>query len=140
MRSFNLSMFAGAALCVLVAAPASAQTAAPNPIGTPDTRPADGEQDAGAVKARTTSSKEACATPRYPLSAKRAEHEGTVKMSFLIGVDGRVIDSKLVKSSGDRELDLAAKLALATCVFTPMEVDGKAVEIWAPVSYVWSLR
>jgi protein TonB len=60
-----------------------------------------------------------CAKPEYPKSSLRNEETGTVHPSFLIGVDGRVMDSKITKSSGFRDLDKAAQAALGKCHFKP---------------------
>ena len=92
------------------------------------------------VNDQTSKEFKPCAKPRYPLAAKLSGHQGTTSLSFLIGVDGTVLASKLVESSGDRDLDTAAKAALARCVFKPVVVGGKAVEFWAPVRYVWGLN
>lgn len=60
-------------------------------------------------------------------------------MQFLIGVDGTVQDTKVAKSSGNASLDQAAINALSKCRFKPAKVDGKPVEQWREVKYVWSL-
>src|SRR3954467_6353348 len=41
-----------------------------------------------------------CAKPEWPKSSLRNEETGTVTLQFLIATDGRVADSKVVKSSG----------------------------------------
>lgn len=97
------------------------------------------QQQAG-VKEDNAAPSKTCPAPRYPLAAKQYLAEGTTVLSFLIGVDDAVRDSKITKSSGDRDLDKAAKTALARCVFNPLLVDGKAVEGWVPASYVWKLN
>ncbi|WP_305823590.1 energy transducer TonB [Massilia brevitalea] len=80
-----------------------------------------------------------CAKPEYPKSAARNEEEGTTTLSFLIGVDGRAMDSKVTKSSGSRDLDRAAQAAIGKCRFKPAVVNGQPQQAWAPVQYVWSL-
>jgi protein TonB len=80
-----------------------------------------------------------CAKPDYPKSSLRNEETGVSTMLFLIGVDGRVAEAKIQKSSGFRELDKAAIAALSKCTFKPGTVDGKAEQSWAPVQYVWTL-
>lgn len=91
------------------------------------------------VKVGAVVSFAACAKPEYPKSSLRNEETGTSTMSFLIGVDGRVAESKIVKSSGFRDLDKAAIAALSKCTFKPGTVDGKPEQSWAPVQYVWTL-
>lgn len=80
-----------------------------------------------------------CATPEYPKSSQRNEEEGTTTISFLIGVDGRMIDSKIQKSSGSRDLDRAAQAAIGKCRFKPAMNNGQPEQAWVPVQYVWSL-
>jgi protein TonB len=76
---------------------------------------------------------------KYPKSSLRNEETGTSTISFLIGVDGSVKDSKITKSSGFRDLDKAAVSALSKCRFKPATQDGAPVETWSPVAYVWNL-
>ena len=81
-----------------------------------------------------------CAKPAYPQSSARNEETGTVVLSFLVGVDGRVIESKIDRSSGYRELDKAARQALSLCKFKPGTVDGKPEQSWTKVQYEWKLE
>lgn len=80
-----------------------------------------------------------CAKPEYPKASLRNEETGTSTVSFLIGVDGRVVDSKILKSSGFRDLDRAAQNAIGKCRFKPAMIDGKPQQDWQPVQYVWQL-
>lgn len=80
-----------------------------------------------------------CAKPDYPRSSHRNEETGVVTLWFLIGVDGRVINSKVTKSSGFRELDRAAQMGLGKCKFKPGTVDGKPEQSEMQVQYVWKL-
>lgn len=80
-----------------------------------------------------------CKKPDYPRNALRNEEQGTVRLQFLIGLDGHVADSKIEKSSGFRALDTAAKKALSLCKFKPGTVDGKPQQSWTKVDYVWKL-
>lgn len=81
-----------------------------------------------------------CEKPEYPAASKRLEEEGTVVVSFLIDVDGRVIDSKVQTSSGYDRLDQAARNALGKCKFKPGTVDGKPEQSWASIKYTWRLE
>jgi protein TonB len=81
-----------------------------------------------------------CAKPEYPKASARNEEEGTTTISFLIGVDGRMVDSKIQKSSGSRDLDRAAQAAIGKCRFKPAMVNGQPEQAWVPVQYVWSLE
>ncbi|MFB9244977.1 energy transducer TonB [Massilia antarctica] len=80
-----------------------------------------------------------CAKPEFPKASLRNEETGTVTLSFLIGVDGRVADSKIVKSSGFRDLDKAAQAGISKCKFKPTMVDGKPEQAWMQMQYVWTL-
>ncbi len=80
-----------------------------------------------------------CAKPGYPARAIRADWEGVVDLEFLIGLDGRVVDSRIAKSSGHDLLDNAARDALSLCRFTPGTADGKPEQSWAHLRYKWRL-
>ena len=80
-----------------------------------------------------------CERPDYPRNALRNEEQGTTRLSFLIGLDGKVAESKVEKSSGSRTLDAAAKNALSLCKFKPGTIDGKPQQSWTVVDYVWKL-
>jgi protein TonB len=81
-----------------------------------------------------------CAKPEYPKSSLRNEETGVSTISFLIGADGRVMDSKITKSSGFRDLDKAAQAALGKCHFKAATENGAPVQAWQPVQYVWTLE
>ncbi|MET3130497.1 protein TonB [Oxalobacteraceae bacterium GrIS 1.11] len=81
-----------------------------------------------------------CAKPEYPKSSLRNEEAGTVTLSFLIGVDGNVAGSKIVKSSGFRDLDKAAVNGISKCKFKPGMTDGKPEQAWMQMQYVWNLE
>ena len=79
-----------------------------------------------------------CSRPVYPEENARLKNAGTVTLQFLIDTDGRVLESKLQKSSGHRGLDEAARSGLSKCRFKPPMVDGKPVRAWTAVQYVWT--
>lgn len=81
-----------------------------------------------------------CEKPEYPRKSLRNEETGTVTLQFLIGLDGRVVESKIDKSSGSRDLDNAARAALSLCKFKPGTVDGKPQQSWTKMQYVWKLE
>jgi protein TonB len=80
-----------------------------------------------------------CDKPDYPRNALRNEQQGTVRLQFLLGSDGRVADSKIEKSSGSKSLDVAAKDALSLCKFKAGTIDGIPQQSWTVVDYVWKL-
>jgi protein TonB len=64
---------------------------------------------------------------------------GVSMMAFLVGSDGTVRESRLLKSSGYAILDHAAEAALRLCRFKPALKNGHTVAAWQPVQYAWSL-
>ncbi len=81
-----------------------------------------------------------CEPPKYPKAALMNEETGTVTMGFLVGADGKVVESKIEKSSGSKSLDKAALSALSQCKFKPGTRDGKPEQAWAKVDFVWKLE
>ena len=81
-----------------------------------------------------------CAKPHYPAADIAAAHQGAVSLEFDVDPRGRVIRSTIVKSSGYRSLDTAARDAIALCSFQPGTRDGKAVTASTQVQYVWTLE
>jgi protein TonB len=75
----------------------------------------------------------------YPKTALMNEEQGVVAMQFLVSAAGKVVESKLDKSSGSKTLDKAAMTAVAACKFKPGTKDGAPSQTWARVEYVWSL-
>jgi protein TonB len=68
------------------------------------------------------------------------EEEGTVSLRFLVGIDGKVIESEVEKTSGYKRLDEAARAALSRCQFRAATVDGKPEQGWATMKYTWRLE
>ena len=114
------------------AAPAAQTPAAP---ATPTAAPAK-------APVRTTAGVNVaqCDKPEYPTASRRMEEEGTVGLRFLVGTDGKVIQSEVAKSSGFKRLDEAARAGLAKCQFKPATVDGKPEQAWTTIQYVWRLE
>jgi len=81
-----------------------------------------------------------CEKPEYPPSALRAHEDGLVTLGFLIDVDGKVLESKILKSTASRRLDDAARKALGLCKFRPGLVDGKPEKSWAKIEYEWRIE
>lgn len=78
-----------------------------------------------------------CARPEYPKGELERNHQGAVTLWFLLGADGVVKQSLIHTSSGYPALDEAALVAISKCRFNPALVDGKAVEGWTAIQYVW---
>lgn len=79
--------------------PSSASSSA---MSASDSRPASGSQLARPASLRSGSFNN---ERDYPESAKRREEEGTVRVTYQIGVDGRVAGCSVVGSSGSPVLD-----------------------------------
>ena len=75
----------------------------------------------------------------YPKTSLMNEEQGAVTMSFLVSPDGKVVESKVDKSSGFKNLDKAAIKAISACKFKPGTKDGAVALTWTKVDYVWSL-
>lgn len=71
----------------------------------------------------------------YPKASLMNEEKGTVVMSLKISADGKVLESKLSKSSGFKNLDKAATTSILKCKFQPPGTDGQ----WHTMEYVWTL-
>lgn len=76
-----------------------------------------------------------CSKPEYPRASLVNEEQGTVTLAFLISPDGGVVESKVEKSSGFKNLDKAAQKALSACKF---KVKVKE-QSWTKLDYVWKL-
>jgi protein TonB len=126
---------------VAVAAPTPVNAIAavsntPQPVAPPSPMPV---SSAPVVTAAVISAS-SCEKPEYPSASKRLEEEGTVQLKFLVGADGKVIESAVEKSSGFRRLDEAARAGLSKCQFKPGTVDGKPQQTWASMKYTWRLE
>ena len=75
----------------------------------------------------------------YPKASLMNEEQGTVTMSFLVSPDGSVVESKLEKTSGFKNLDKAAIKTISACKFKPGTKDGAPAQTWAKVDYAWKL-
>ncbi|PWF55378.1 energy transducer TonB [Massilia glaciei] len=75
----------------------------------------------------------------YPKASLMNEEQGVVSMSFLVAADGKVVESKLEKTSGFKNLDRAAIKSISACKFKPGTKDGAAAQTWAKVDYAWRL-
>lgn len=82
---------------------------------------------------------DSCAKPEYPQQSLRDKQTGAVVLGFLVDTNGKVVDSRVDRSSGYAALDEAARGSIASCTFTPAQENGVAVQAWAPVRYIWSL-
>ena len=123
---------------VPVTAPAAAHTigAASN---TP-TPPAPPMPKAEPVRTSAVANSTNCEKPEYPRASERLGEEGTVFLRFLVGVDGKVVQAEVEKSSGYKRLDEAARAGLSRCQFKPATLDGKPEQGWASMKYIWRIE
>jgi periplasmic protein TonB len=77
-----------------------------------------------------------CSVPDYPATWIDDGLEGTVRLALLVGADGSVKDTKVVRSSGYRELDKASARAGANCKFEA-KAKGSNAPGWTTVQYLW---
>lgn len=75
----------------------------------------------------------------YPKASLMNEEQGTVSMIFTVSATGDVIDSKIEKTSGHKNLDKAAIKSIGACKFKPGTVDGKPAQTSTKVEYAWKL-
>lgn len=78
--------------------------------------------------------------PRYPRSARRRGHQGTVLLAVHVSVEGRVDDLKLHTSSGFKVLDEAALTAVRTWRFASGRRGDTPVAMWVEVPIRFELE
>ena len=79
--------------------------------------------------------------PAYPGEALRQGLSGTVELEILVGIDGRPLDARVVRSSGHRVLDQAARRAvLRYWTFHPAMRGGQAVQALGRVPIEFKLE
>ena len=81
-----------------------------------------------------------CERPRLPEYAERRRLAGDVIVALLIGVDGKVTDVRIARSSGTPILDQTALEAARQCHFVAATIDKVAVPSWEPFRFSWSNR
>lgn len=78
--------------------------------------------------------------PRYPFDSRRKREQGVVVLALVVGTDGRVKTISVSRSSGARRLDDAALAAVRNWRWSPMRVEGVAVEVRGLVEIPFVLR
>jgi protein TonB len=76
--------------------------------------------------------------PSYPDIAREAGVDGTVMVQALVGKDGKVKDTKVVKSIP--MLDAAATAAVKQWIFKPALSNNKPVAVWVAVPVRFTLH
>lgn len=75
----------------------------------------------------------------YPPDALKANVEGTTKISFRINTEGNVEDMRIVTSSGNYELDEAAKICASHWHYHAAMLHGEPIEVPWTATIVWQL-
>ena len=77
----------------------------------------------------------------YPIAAVKAGAQGTTSIIWRVGIDGRVTDCRVVRSSGHAFLDESAcKLAVKRSRYKPaVGKDGKPMAAHASMNFNWML-
>jgi len=79
--------------------------------------------------------------PEYPPVSRRLGEQGSVILQVLVSVGGRVLDAKVVQSSGSERLDQAAVAGVKEDYrFTPATLDGKPQQMWYTFKFTWKLQ
>lgn len=78
--------------------------------------------------------------PPYPLLARRAREEGTVRLRVHVAADGRPTEVLLHAGSGHERLDLAARTTVREWRFVPARRSGQAVAGWVEVPIQFKLE
>ena len=78
------------------------------------------------------------ARPVYPAAAKAAKVEGTVIIEAVIGIDGRITEARVLRSSP--LLDRAALDSVAQWRYRPTTLNGVAVPVVLTVTVNFTLR
>jgi len=99
-----------------------------------------GENTAAPIIVPAIVNASACERPDYPSREVREGIEGTTTLAFLIGANGKILESKIEKSSGSKALDKSAIAGLSRCAFKPGTVGGIAQQSWTKIEYVWRLE
>lgn len=108
----------------VVVAPPSPQPAAAGPVSVSDLA-------AKMVSARP---------PRYPVESRRRREQGTVYLLVLLGLDGRVAEISLSRSSGSARLDKAALEAVRKWRWSPTLQGDEPVMVRGIVDIPFVLR
>lgn len=77
--------------------------------------------------------------PDYPELARQAGIEGNAVVEALVDVDGKIIDAKILKSSGNEALDQAAVRAAQNARFTPAKQRDMFVRVWVSIPFRFTL-
>lgn len=95
---------------------------------------------AGSSAVRYHAVPSSCAAPIFPISSARFGEPPSTVFDFRIDAKGIVRESRIIRTSGAREFDEAARVALIRCVYTPLIVEGRPKGGWLRVHYQWVME
>ncbi|MCU6434898.1 energy transducer TonB [Undibacterium sp. Jales W-56] len=81
-----------------------------------------------------------CNVPAYPDKSLSLSEEGLVKLQFMTNEEGKVVDAKVIKSSGYRSLDNASLTALKECNFKSISHNSTPGKSWDNISFAWVMQ
>ena len=82
-----------------------------------------------------------CKNIEYPSASWRLEEEGTARIKVLISKDGEVVKSEVLKSSGFRRLDEAARVLLSKqCEYEKLKVGNESIPFSIVFDYAWDME
>jgi TonB family protein len=82
-----------------------------------------------------------CSNIEYPSVSWRIEEEGTSRIKVFISKDGEVEKSGILKSSGSRRLDEAARTVLNTqCKYEKLKMGNEFVAYSVVFEYTWDME
>ncbi len=74
----------------------------------------------------------------YPPALRDMGRSGTVQVRFRVGVDGKVSDPRVTRSA-HVDFDRATLEAVRYLEFTPAQVNGQPVAVWAELPVQWEV-
>ncbi len=77
---------------------------------------------------------------KYPDIARKAGIEGRVIVNVLIDVDGRVVDTKILRSLGHSGCDEAAIEAIRSVRWKPAKQRDRPVKVWVGIPVIFKLK
>jgi TonB family protein len=110
---------------------ASGMPAAPPPVtAAPPDSPAVAAAKANRARMRTSPQIVTAVEPDYPDAERAANHGGTAMVRGILGVDGKMRETLVSRSSGFAALDAAALAAVQASLFSPAkDAAGVAIEV-----------
>ena len=81
---------------------------------------------------------EAAIASEYPAQLRTAGIGGVVRLSLLVGRDGVPVDLRMLQSSGNADLDQAARWVARVLRFEPARAsNGSPLQVWASFPIVF---